>query len=81
MNGLSDLWHHPKDNPEGCKAYGRGTYYVVGDRMRGTVLLITPESILEMTPQYAKKFAEEIATHADDVLVGATEAVTERPHD
>lgn len=67
---------HPKDTPEGAILWPRHQPYVVGDRMRGTVLIITETSIMEMVPAYAKAFADEMLTHASDVgdpLVGASD--------
>lgn len=58
---------HPKNEPEGAILWPRRQPYVCGDRMRGTVILIMEHGVLEMVPEYAKAFAEEILTHVADV--------------
>ena len=58
---------HPKHERNGAILWPRHQPYIVGDRVRGTVLLIMEHGVLEMIPAYAKAFADEILTHASDV--------------
>lgn len=61
---------HPRDTEQGAIAWTRPTVYVVGDRVRETVLLITPDLIIEMQPWYAESVAGELNHHATDVRKG-----------
>lgn len=61
---------HPKNEPEGAILWPRHQPYICGDRMRGTVILIMDNAVMEMTPEYAKAFADEMLTHAADVQGG-----------
>lgn len=58
---------HPKNDPNGAILWPRHQPYICGDRLRGTVILVMEHGIMEMTPDYAKAFAEEILTHSADV--------------
>lgn len=57
---------HPKDTPSGAIAWARPTHYIVGDRARGTILLITQDSLVEMVPEVARALGQELLDHADD---------------
>lgn len=70
---------HPKDTSEGAIVWGRETPYLVGDRVRHTVVLVLADRIWEMTPDYAREFAKEILTHADDVGAVSASPSQERP--
>lgn len=61
---------HPSKTNSGCLLWGRNQPWITGDRCRGTVLLIMESGVMEMTPEFARSFAQEILTHCDDV--GAT---------
>lgn len=57
---------HPKDEG-GAIAWPRSQVYCTGDRVRNTVLLITPDLIIEMEPWFAESIAGELNHHASDV--------------
>lgn len=61
---------HPRDTEHGAIAWTRPKVYVVGDRVRETVLLITPDLIIEMQPWFAESVAGELSHHASDVRQG-----------
>jgi hypothetical protein len=58
---------HPRDTKDGAVYWPRQTFWLVGDRMRGTVVLVTPDGIIEMMPWYAESMAGEMNHHATDV--------------
>lgn len=64
---LKNVEQHPKDTATGGIFWGRDTIYVCGDRARGTVILVTPDGVMEMTPERARQLAEEMGNHAADV--------------
>lgn len=57
---------HPA-NEGGALLWDRRQPYLCGDRSRGTVILVTEAGIIEMTPEWAKSFAQEMLFHASDV--------------
>lgn len=58
---------HPKNEPTGAILWPRHTPYVCGDRVRGTVVMVMENGILEMTPEFARSFADEMLVHVSDV--------------
>jgi hypothetical protein len=57
---------HPA-NDGGAIMWARNQLYLCGDRSRGTIIMVIENGVLEMTPEWAKSFAEEILFHASDV--------------
>lgn len=78
MTGAADP--HPRDVEGGMVFWKRdSTLYVVGDRVRGTVLLVLPGAVVELMPETARFLAGEMAHHAADCMAQSPSETDHQP--